>query len=148
INALMINAREAMPAGGTVDISARNVELEDKPGGLLAGGRYVKVASADHGSGGTAEIATRIFDPHFTTKPVSSGLGLWISSSIAKKHGGLLHLEQSAPAGAVFSFYLPAARGEPAIVKSIGNGPGIPSPCNGSSSWTMRREFVSSPRNY
>jgi two-component system, cell cycle sensor histidine kinase and response regulator CckA len=128
INALMINAREAMPVGGTVDISARNVELEDKPGALLAGGRYVKVAIADHGSGVTAGIATKIFDPYFTTKPVSSGLGLSISFSIVKKHGGLLHLEQSSPSGAVFSFYLPAARGEPAVVKSIGNGPGIPSP--------------------
>jgi two-component system, cell cycle sensor histidine kinase and response regulator CckA len=128
INALMINAREAMPVGGTVDISARNVELEDKPGALLAGGRYVKVAIADHGSGVTAGIATKIFDPYFTTKPVSSGLGLSISFSIVKKHGGLLHLEQSSPSGAVFSFYLPAARGEPAVVNSIGNGPGIPSP--------------------
>ena len=128
INALMINAREAMPAGGTVDISARNVELEDKPGALLAGGRYVKVAIADHGSGVTAEIATNIFDPYFTTKPVSSGLGLSISFSIVKKHGGLLHLEQSSPSGAVFSFYLPGARGEPEVVKSIGNGPGMPSP--------------------
>jgi PAS domain S-box-containing protein len=128
INALMINAREAMPAGGTVDISARNVELEDKPGALLAGGRYVKVAIADHGSGVTADIATKIFDPYFTTKPVSSGLGLSISFSIVKKHGGLLHLEQSSPSGAVFSFYLPGARGEPEVVKSIGNGPGMPSP--------------------
>jgi len=128
INALMINAREAMPAGGTVDISARNVELEDKPGALLAGGRYVKVAIADHGSGVTAEIATKIFDPYFTTKPVSSGLGLSISFSIVKKHGGMLHLEQSSPSGAVFSFYLPAARGEPAVIKSMGNGPGMPSP--------------------
>src|SRR5881398_1830377 len=51
INALMINAREAMPSGGTVDISARNVELDDKPGALLPGGRYIKVAIADHGGG-------------------------------------------------------------------------------------------------
>jgi two-component system cell cycle sensor histidine kinase/response regulator CckA len=128
INALMINAREAMPSGGTVDISARNVELENKPGAILPGGRYVKVAIADHGGGVPSDIATKIFDPYFTTKPVSSGLGLSISFSIVKKHGGMLRLEQSAPSGAVFSFYLPATRAEPAIMKSMGNGPGMPSP--------------------
>jgi two-component system, cell cycle sensor histidine kinase and response regulator CckA len=128
INALMINAREVMPSGGTVDISARNVELENKPGALLPGGRYIKVAIADHGNGVPADIATKIFDPYFTTKPVSSGLGLSISFSIVKKHGGMLHLEQSSPCGAVFSFYLPAARGEPAVIKPMGNGPGMPSP--------------------
>src|SRR4051812_10940223 len=122
INALMINAREAMPSGGTVDISARNVELDDKPGALLPGGRYIKVAIADHGGGIPADIATKIFDPYFTTKPVSSGLGLSISFSIVKKHGGMLHLEQSSPSGAVFSFYLPAAKAEPAIVKNVGSG--------------------------
>ena len=122
INALMINAREAMPSGGTVDISARNVQLDDKPGALLPGGRYIKVAIADHGGGIPADIATKIFDPYFTTKPVSSGLGLSISFSIVKKHGGMLHLEQSSASGAVFSFYLPAARAEPAIVKNVGSG--------------------------
>jgi two-component system, cell cycle sensor histidine kinase and response regulator CckA len=119
INALMINAREAMPSGGTVDISARNVELDDKPGALLPGGRYIKVAIADHGGGVPVDMQTKIFDPYFTTKPVSSGLGLSISFSIVKKHGGMLHLEQSSPAGAVFAFYLPAARAEPAVVKTV-----------------------------
>ncbi len=128
INALMINAREAMLSGGTVDISARNTELENKPGALLPGGRYVKVAIADHGGGVPSDIATKIFDPYFTTKPVSSGLGLSISFSIVKKHGGMLHLEQSSPSGAVFSFYLPAARTEPAVIRAMGNGPGMPSP--------------------
>ena len=127
INALMINAREAMPAGGTVDISARNVELENKPGALLPGGRYVKVTISDHGSGIPADIATKIFDPYFTTKPVSSGLGLSISFSIVKKHGGMLHLEQTSPAGAAFAFYLPAAPAEPPLVDLMGNGPGVPS---------------------
>jgi PAS domain S-box-containing protein len=128
INAIMINAREAMPSGGTVDISARNVELENKPGALLTGGRYIKIAIADHGGGVSPDIATKIFDPYFTTKPVSSGLGLSISFSIVKKHGGMLHLEQSSPSGAVFSFFLPAAPAEPAVVRSMGNGPGMPCP--------------------
>src|SRR5437868_4216307 len=112
VNALMINAREAMPSGGTVLIASRNTELENRAGVLLPQGRYVKVTIADQGSGVPDSIATKIFDPYFTTKPASSGLGLSISFSIIKKHGGLLHLENSSPTGAVFAFYLPATKAE------------------------------------
>jgi two-component system, cell cycle sensor histidine kinase and response regulator CckA len=109
VNALMINAREAMPHGGTVRISARNVELAEKPGALLPPGRYIKVTIADRGSGVADDLVTKIFDPYFTTKPMGSGLGLAISYSIVKKHGGMLHLENSSPEGSTFTFYLPAA---------------------------------------
>jgi PAS domain S-box-containing protein len=112
INALMINAREAMPHGGTVRVSARNVELGEKHGAFLPAGRYVKIAITDRGGGIDEELATRIFDPYFTTKPIGSGLGLSISYSIVKKHGGMLHLENSSPEGSTFAFYLPAADGE------------------------------------
>ena len=107
VNALMINAREAMPHGGTVRLSARNVEAAD-PAALLPAGRYVKVTISDRGSGVPEELATKIFDPYFTTKPMGSGLGLAISYSIVKKHGGMLHLESSSTEGATFAFYLPA----------------------------------------
>lgn len=108
INALMMNAREAMPQGGIVRVSARNVEIEPEPGSLLPPGCYVKVAIEDHGGGIDDELVTRIFDPYFTTRPNGSGLGLSISYSIIKKHGGLLHLEDSSSDGSTFSFYLPA----------------------------------------
>lgn len=111
INALMINAREAMPHGGAVRISACNVELEDKPGALLPAGRYIKITITDRGRGIEPELATKIFDPYFTTKPTGSGLGLAISYSIVKKHGGMLHLESSSPEGSTFAFYLPADHG-------------------------------------
>src|SRR5438552_16682812 len=75
INALMINAREAMPSGGTVDISARNVELENKPGALLRGGCYIKVAIAAHGSRVPSDITAKIFARYLPTQPVSSRLG-------------------------------------------------------------------------
>src|SRR3954467_10588007 len=74
VNALVINAREAMPHGGTVRISARNVILEDNATTILPAGRYVKVTIADRGSGIGEDIATKIFDPYFTTKPLGSGL--------------------------------------------------------------------------
>jgi two-component system cell cycle sensor histidine kinase/response regulator CckA len=108
VNALMINAREAMPHGGTVRISARNVELTEAAGAILPPGRYIKTTISDRGSGVPDELATKIFDPYFTTKPMGSGLGLSISYSIVKKHGGMLHLEASSSEGATFVFYLPA----------------------------------------
>jgi CheY-like chemotaxis protein len=108
VNALMINAREAMPRGGTVKLSARNVEFTDKMSQILPEGRYVKILIADRGTGVPDEIAPRIFDPYFTTKPSSPGLGLSISYSIVKRHGGMLHLESSSSEGAKFAFYLPA----------------------------------------
>jgi two-component system, cell cycle sensor histidine kinase and response regulator CckA len=112
INALIINAREAMPNGGSVNLSAENVQIDEKCGLPLDTGRYIKVAIADHGPGVAPELAVKIFDPYFTTKEASSGLGLAISYSIIRKHGGFLHLESNSPAGATFAFYLPAARGK------------------------------------
>ena len=109
VNALMINAREAMPHGGTVRIVARNVEFEDTVADHLSPGRYIKISISDRGSGVPEELATKIFDPYFTTKPTASGLGLAISYSVVKKHGGMLHLESSSGQGATFAFYLPAA---------------------------------------
>jgi PAS domain S-box-containing protein len=111
INGLVINAREAMPHGGTVTVTARNVEIEPKPGALLPAGNYIKITMADQGNGIDEALAKKIFDPYFTTKPTGSGLGLSIGYSIVKKHGGLLHLESSSSEGSTFAFYLPAAEG-------------------------------------
>ena len=116
INALLINAREAMPHGGVVHVFARNVTVETRGGALLRPGRYIKIAVSDRGSGVDPELATRIFDPYFTTKSGASGLGLAISYSIVKRHGGLLHLEASSANGATFAFYLPASAREEAPV--------------------------------
>jgi len=113
VNALLLNAREAMPDGGTVRISAHNVVLEEKAGTPLPAGRYIKVMIADRGEGIPEELATKIFDPYFTNKPTGSGLGLSISYSIVKKHGGILHLENSSREGSTFTFYLPATDRDP-----------------------------------
>ncbi|MEO6872053.1 MAG: response regulator [Chthoniobacterales bacterium] len=109
INALLLNAREAMPNGGVVCVSAEDLRITDDDHLPLSAGRYVKVAVADAGEGVPPKVATKIFDPYFTTKPTSSGLGLSICYSIIKKHGGFLHLENNSPTGATFSFYLPMA---------------------------------------
>lgn len=108
LNALLLNARDAMPKGGTLTLRARNVEITEASG-ALSPGRYVKVTVSDHGPGIPDELQSKIFDPYFTTKPAATGLGLAISYSVVKKHGGHLHLEQTSPEGSVFAFYLRAA---------------------------------------
>jgi two-component system, cell cycle sensor histidine kinase and response regulator CckA len=115
INALIINAREAMPDGGTIRITGRNIDIDRDSGLLLRSGRYVKVTITDRGRGIDPRSVAKIFDPYFTTKPSSTGLGLSISYSIIKKHEGLLQLEHTSPRGSIFSFYLPATDAQPSI---------------------------------
>jgi PAS domain S-box-containing protein len=109
VNALMLNAREAMPHGGTVRVRSRNVVLEGGADAILPAGHYVKVTITDRGPGISDQLRAKIFDPYFTTKPTGTGLGLAISYSIVKKHGGLLVLENSSPEGSAFAFYLRAS---------------------------------------
>ena len=124
VNALIINAREAMPNGGTVRVLARNVDVDADAGISLTPGRYIKVQISDDGSGIDARSIARIFDPYFTTKPAASGLGLSIGYSVIKKHGGILLLESTSANGSAFSFYLPATDAEfsipePTLVNEI-----------------------------
>ena len=109
VNALMLNAREAMPQGGTVRIRARNIVFEENTNAPLPAGRYIKISISDRGLGISEELRTKIFDPYFTTKPTGTGLGLAISYSVVKKHGGLLLLENSSQDGSTFAFYLRAS---------------------------------------
>lgn len=115
INNLIINAQQAMPSGGIVEISAKNVTVEENY--QLSGrtyphiqhGKYVRVKFKDHGMGIPNEIFSRIFDPYFTTKPQGNGLGLSIVYSIIKKHEGFLDLESEVDKGTVFYIYLPSS---------------------------------------
>lgn len=124
VNALMLNAREAMPGGGTVGVRSRNVVVEENANSLLPAGRYVKISITDRGEGIPEELRAKIFDPYFTTKPTGTGLGLAISYSVVKKHGGLLLLENSSPEGSVFAFYLRAS--DRAASSPDGRGGGRP----------------------
>jgi two-component system cell cycle sensor histidine kinase/response regulator CckA len=109
INALMLNAREAMTHGGTVRVRARNVLFEENTNAPLSSGRYIKIAISDRGPGISDDLRMKIFDPYFTTKPAATGLGLAISYSVVKKHGGLLLLESSSAEGSTFAIYLRAS---------------------------------------
>jgi PAS domain S-box-containing protein len=117
---LTINARQAMPAGGTLSVSAQNVPATLPLPPSLRPGRYVKVSFADHGAGIAADVLPRIFDPFFTTKEQGSGLGLAVAYSIVKKHGGHIDVESASGRGSTFHVYLPAStrtRPEPIIAR-------------------------------
>jgi two-component system, cell cycle sensor histidine kinase and response regulator CckA len=106
---IVINAQQAMPDGGTIQISAGNTILADDPEVPLTSGKYVTVACTDQGSGILPENLTRIFDPYFSTKNKGSGLGLAAAYSIIKGHGGHLAVDSKMGTGSTFIFYLPTS---------------------------------------
>ncbi len=110
IQNIVLNADQAMPEGGQVEITARNVKAPDKnlPQGLEKGG-YVEIAVRDGGIGIPEPYIAKIFDPYFTTKERGSGLGLATSYSIIKNHGGLIDVKSEVGKGTTFSLYLPQA---------------------------------------
>jgi PAS domain S-box-containing protein len=105
---LLLNARQAMPGGGIIEIDAMNAVIESASPSLAAGA-YVKIEIRDSGIGIPAEILPRIFDPYFTTKQTGSGLGLSTAYAVVSKHGGDIGVRSIPGAGTVFSVYLPAS---------------------------------------
>jgi nitrogen-specific signal transduction histidine kinase/CheY-like chemotaxis protein len=109
---LVINAREAMPDGGTIIVTAGN-ETAMPDGALRKDGRYVVVAIKDHGSGIPPEALGKIFDPYFSTKMMGDqrgmGLGLSIANSIIEKHEGKIVVHAPPGEGALFRVFLPAS---------------------------------------
>ncbi len=101
---LTINAKEAMPDGGTLYIEAEN--CKDPDTGLT--GDFVKLVVRDEGVGIPAKYLNNIFDPYFSTKQTGSGLGLATIHSIVGKHSGQIRVESKVEEGAQFTIYLPA----------------------------------------
>ncbi len=106
---LAINAVQAMPAGGTVRLAARNVRVRALEVPPLAPGAYVRIAVADTGVGIKPEHLERVFEPYFTTKQTGSGLGLATVYSIVRKHKGHIRVQSALGHGTTFEVYLPAA---------------------------------------
>ncbi len=119
INNLIINADQAMPAGGTVKIRAENVTISAKDELPLKEGNYVKISITDEGIGIPNGHLQRIFEPYFTTKQKGSGLGLATSYSIVKNHEGLITVESELGTGTTFHVYLPASTEEVAIAERV-----------------------------
>ena len=109
IDNIVINAQQAMPGGGTIEVAAQNVHLREKGNLFLELGDYVKVSIKDTGIGIPSNILTRIFDPFFTTKSKGHGLGLATCYSIVKRHGGCIEADSEPAKGSTFHFYLPAS---------------------------------------
>ncbi len=110
------NAREAMPGGGMLDISARNLVLREKDVLPLPAGKYIQITIADHGQGVPKENLPRMFEPYFSTKQRGSGLGLATCYSIIKNHSGHISIESEPGVGTQVHVCLPASD-KPALQK-------------------------------
>jgi two-component system, cell cycle sensor histidine kinase and response regulator CckA len=113
---LVLNARDAMPHGGNIDLATSNVVLRaalQHRFGMLVPGRYVALAVRDAGSGMTPEILEHLFEPFFTTKSQGKGTGLGLATvhGIVVQSGGQIVVESTPEQGTEFRVYLPAYGG-------------------------------------
>ena len=117
---LAVNARDAMPEGGTLTIRTSTADLSADISGPYPGakhGRYVELAVQDTGIGMTADVRKRVFERFFTTKPgTGTGLGLSTVHGIITGAGGTIEADSLEGRGTTFRIYLPAAPGQPGLV--------------------------------
>lgn len=121
IQNIILNARDAMPGGGSIRIACVNAggsqEERSLPPGLR-GRSLVRITIQDSGPGIAPEIMDKIFDPYFTTKPEGNGLGLAICHTVIRKHDGHIAVRSDPGQGAVFSIWLPAEPAAAAAAKT------------------------------
>lgn len=131
---LCVNARDAMPGGGTLTLAAQNIMVDECYAGMLREakpGPYVLLTVADTGVGMSAEVLGKIFDPFFTTKgpEMGTGLGLATVQGIVRSHEGHIVVESELHRGSQFKVFLPAQPVanplmEAAVVSDLPNGHG------------------------
>jgi PAS domain S-box-containing protein len=110
IHNLVLNAAQAMPTGGVIEVHAENLLVVEAVHGIPVGpGAYLKISVYDQGVGISEEHMGKIFDPYFTTKRNGSGLGLATAYSIVNRHDGHIAVESETGVGTVFHVYLPAS---------------------------------------
>lgn len=115
---LVLNARDAMPQGGLVEIAAELVTLDERvavDNAEARAGRFICLRVTDHGSGMSPQVLSRIFDPFFTTKDVGKGTGLGLSTihGIVKQHEGWVEVVSEVGKGSTFKVFLPACSASP-----------------------------------
>jgi len=113
VHNLTINADQAMPEGGIIDITAINHRIKKDDHIPLPAGNYVKINIADSGTGILPDHLKKIFDPYFSTKRKGSGLGLTVTYSIIKNHDGHIDVHSEIGGGTRFTLYLPASSQAP-----------------------------------
>jgi PAS domain S-box-containing protein len=111
---ISVNARDAMPSGGTFTLTAYNVTREDEFSDNQLDGRHVAIACSDTGMGIPPNLLSKIFDPFFTTKEVGKGSGLGLSQvyGFAHQAGGTVRAQSKVGVGTTISVYLPRADAE------------------------------------
>ncbi|MGA1876185.1 MAG: PAS domain S-box protein [bacterium] len=119
ISNLVMNAHQAMPGGGIIEIRAENAVVGPEDELPLERGSYIKISVRDQGIGIPEKYLGHIFDPYFTTKQDGSGLGLAICFSIISRHGGYLAVASKLGVGTTFTIYLPASGKEIFTVEGI-----------------------------
>ena len=124
IHNVVVNAREAMPGGGSIHITTSNVTVPGEEDVALPPGDYVRISVEDYGAGIREEDLPKIFDPYFTTKDMGPtkgmGLGLAIAYSAVKKHNGIISVASASGQGTTVDIYLPASRELPAAAPREG----------------------------
>jgi two-component system cell cycle sensor histidine kinase/response regulator CckA len=125
---LVVNARDAMPSGGTVTIRTANQTVNTAAAlgtAIMPAGDYVRIDVADTGTGMSKEIQSKIFDPFFTTKPVGQGTGLGLATvyGIVKQSGGFITVDSEPGKGTCFSIYLPRRKLEACDVAPVEAAP-------------------------
>ncbi len=127
---LVINARDAMPQGGTITVSVRNDSLAHDMAGTAAGD-YVVFEVADHGLGIAPELLERVMEPFFTTKPVGKGTGLGLSMvyGFAQQSGGTMRIDSRVGEGTKVQIWLPRAKVDAQPTERT-DKTAMPSPCD------------------
>ncbi len=123
VHNLVLNASQAMSDGGVVHVQARNEILDARGTPGLEPGPYAVISVTDQGSGISEADLERLFQPYFTTKSKGTGLGLAMSYSICRKHGGLITVDSVLGRGTTFRVYLPAERAKAEAQVALASAP-------------------------
>ena len=114
---IILNAREAAPGNGHIEIDCENITLTAKTVPNLGAGSYIKTTFTDNGAGMSPDLCLKIFDPYFSTKQRGAskgmGLGLTVCHRIVKQHGGAITVNSQLAQGTTFAVYLPAITPSP-----------------------------------
>lgn len=111
---LAVNARDAMPRGGTLSVTVENVSIDSSAAGRLGGadaGEYVRLSVADTGCGMDSDVRSHLFEPFFTTKEHGTGLGLATVYGIVRQSGGFIRVDSAPGKGTTFDIFFPRVGG-------------------------------------